>query len=155
MDEDLEKQTKEEELEELAKQEVILETCLEINKLFSGEIEELERDYAKVILEITDKMRLDKIGLANSGNIFSAASFAALAAINNPNAIMVGAEVKFLAPVEVGNIIEFEAKALQSETRKREVEVIGSILNIKVFEGTFSVAMFETHVLRFKIRKVD
>jgi len=155
MDEEIEKGSKAEELEELPKEEIVLQTCLEINKGLNGELDELSKDYAKVTLEITDKMRVDKLGLAHSGNIFSAAAFAALAAINNPNAIMVSAEVKFLAPIEVGNVLELEAKALQSETRKREVEVIGTILGIKVFDSTFSVAMFDTHVLRFKIKKVD
>ena len=158
MDKEKTKEKKEktdEELEELAKEDVVLEACLEINKVFSGNLEELSKNYARVTLEITDKMKLDKLGLAHSGNIFSSASFAALAAINDPNAIMVSSEVRFLAPVEVGNIITFEAKAIQSETRKREIEVVGTILDIKIFEGTFSVAMFDTHVLKFKIKKVD
>ena len=98
-------------------------------------------------------MALDKNGLIHSGYLFSSAAYAALLAVNDANAIVIGAEVKFLAPIEVGNNVEFRAETLQEDTKKREVKVEGFVLDIKIFDAMIYVAVFDRHVLSLHITK--
>ena len=126
--------------------------CQEIDAN-NGTIKELKYGNAAVLLETTRRMALDKNGLIHSGNLYSSAAYAALLAINNPHAIVIGAEVKFLAPLEVGNEVVFKAQTLQEDTKKREVKVEGFVLDIKVFDAMFYIAVFEKHVLSLHIAK--
>lgn len=116
-----------------------------------GELKELGKGMAKVWLVTTKAMASDSMGLVHAGFIFSSANFSAMCAINDPNAILIGADSKFLAPIEVGNEIEFRARALQNDTKKREVKVEGYVLDIKVFDAMFYVAMFDHHIFKLRI----
>ena len=116
-----------------------------------GEVREMTKGAAEIWFSTTRSMMVDGMGLVHSGFIFSSANFAALCAVNNPNAILLGADVKFLAPIEVGHDIEFRAHSLQSDTKKREVRVEGYVLDIKVFEAMFYVAIFENHIFKLRI----
>ena len=77
---------------------------------FSGNIIELEEGYVKTQFEATDEMVFDEEGVIHEGFIFGAANFAVKAAINDPNVVLVTSNIKFLAPIEMGNIVEFESK---------------------------------------------
>lgn len=116
-----------------------------------GEVRELKKGQAKVWLVTTPAMSVDHMGLVHAGFLFSSASFAAMCAVNDPNAILIGADTKFLAPIEVGNEVEFRAKALQNDTKKREVKVEGYVLDIKVFDAMLYVAMFDHHIFKLRI----
>lgn len=116
-----------------------------------GALVELEEGFARTELETMPNMAVDKEGLVHGGFVFSGGNYAAMVAINNPYAVVIGAEVKFLAPIEVGNVIEYEAKVLQAEAKKREIRVIGTVMDIKVFDGVFYVAIFEKHIFRIKL----
>ena len=70
-------------------------------------------------------------------NLYSSAAYSALLAVNNPNAIIIGVEMKFLAPIELGNEVLFKAQSLQEDTKKREVKVEGFVLDIKIFDAMF------------------
>ncbi|WP_104721598.1 hypothetical protein [Helicobacter mesocricetorum] len=131
---------------------VIQRACQEIDAN-NGSIKELKQGNAVVFLETSRRMVLDKNGLIHSGNLYSSAAYAALLAVNNPNAVVIGAEVKFLAPLEVGNEVVFKAQTLQEDTKKREVKVEGFVLDIKIFDAMFYVAVFEKHVLSLHITK--
>lgn len=131
---------------------VVQKVCQEIDAN-NGFIKELKQGSAIVLLETSRKMALDKIGLIHSGNLYSSAAYAALLAVNNPNAIVIGTEVKFLAPLEVGNEVTFRAQTLQEDAKKREVKVEGFVLDIKIFDAMFYVAVFEKHVLSLHITK--
>lgn len=126
--------------------------CLNINPI-NGLIKEQTYGKASVLLEITGKMVLDKQGLVHSGYLFSSAAYCALLAVNEPNGIIIGSEVKFLAPIELGNEILFSAEALQEDTKKREVKVEGFVLDIKIFDAIFYIAVFDKHVLSLHITK--
>ncbi|MDE5591762.1 MAG: hypothetical protein K2I63_02225 [Helicobacter sp.] len=126
--------------------------CHEINSS-NGVVKELKSGRASVLLETSNSMILDKAGLIHSGNIFSSAAYASLLAVNHPNAIVIGAEVKFLAPIELGNEIIFKAETLQEDTKKREVKVEAFVLNIKIFDAMFYIAVFDKHVLSLHITK--
>ncbi|EEO25757.1 hypothetical protein [Helicobacter winghamensis] len=131
---------------------VIQKTCLNINPA-NGVIKEQRYGKASVLLEVTNKMVLDKQGLVHSGYLFSSAAYCALLAVNEPNGIMIGAEVKFLAPIELSNEVLFRAETLQEDTKKREVKVEGFVLDIKIFDAIFYVAVFDKHVLSLHITK--
>jgi len=130
-----------------------LNTHERINTVYSGEILKLESGYSKVILETTEAMRADEVGLVHGGFIFSAADFAAMVAVNEPNVVLASSNCLFLAPVRVGDSVTFEATEHQKEGRKRNVTVRGFVHEIKVFEGEFKTVITERHVLRLDLLK--
>lgn len=134
-------------------QATTLNTHEKINNVYSGELLQIEQGYAKVALETTDAMRADDVGLVHGGFIFSAADFAAMAAVNEPNVVLASCSCAFLAPARVGDTVVFEAKEHQKEGRKRNVTVRGFVHDIKVFEGEFKTVITERHVLRLDLMK--
>ncbi len=98
-------------------------------------------------LETTDEMVADAEGLIHGGFIFGAADYAAMVAVNDPNVVLAGAEVRFSAPVRIAREVDFEAKVVSVEGRKQKVEVVGRVEDLRVFEGTFSCVVLERHVL--------
>ncbi|MDD2779940.1 hotdog domain-containing protein [Sulfuricurvum sp.] len=134
-------------------QETALNTHEKINTNYSGEIVKLEIGFAKVVLETNEVMRADEVGLVHGGFIFSAADFAAMASVNEPNVVLASCNCLFLAPVRVGDKVTFEATEHQKEGRKRNVTVRGFVHDIKVFEGEFKTVVTERHVLRLDLIK--
>ena len=143
----------EESIQVAINQQTSLNTHERINTVYSGEIVKLQSGYAKVSLETTEVMRADEVGLVHGGFIFSAADFAAMAAVNEPNVVLASCNCLFLAPVRVGDIVTFEASEHQKEGRKRNVSVKGFVHEIKVFEGEFKTVVTERHVLRLDLMK--
>jgi acyl-coenzyme A thioesterase PaaI-like protein len=129
----------------------VLKTHLNIDKTFSGDLLELDKGKAKVSFMTTKEMGVDDYSLVHGGFIFGAADFAAMAAVNEPNVVLAEAHTKFLAPVEVGKVVVFEATASHISTRTRDVKVIGLMGEIKVFEGEFKCVVLEKHALRLKL----
>lgn len=134
-------------------QQESLMTHVKVNNTYSGEIIKLENGYAKVLLETIEVMRADDLGLVHGGFIFSAADFAAMAAVNEPNVVLASSSCLFLSPVRVGDKVTFEATEHQKEGRKRTVSVKGYVHEIKVFEGEFKTVITERHVLRLDLLK--
>lgn len=130
-----------------------LNTHERINTVYSGEVVKMEPGFAKVMLETTEVMRADEVGLVHGGFIFSAADFAAMVAVNEPNVVLASSNCLFLAPVRVGDMVSFEASEHQKEGRKRNVTVRGFVHDIKVFEGEFKTVITERHVLRLDLLK--
>ncbi len=141
------------EYEELSKEEIKLQSHIKINSKFSGEVVELKEGYAKISLTVVNEMIGDEFGLAHSGFLSNSGSFCALAAVNSKNGLVVGSECKYLAPIEVGDVIEFEGLVNHQDSKKRDVRVIGKNMDIKVFEGRFFVVVMDRHILKTKIVK--
>lgn len=131
--------------------EIVLNTHELIDNRFSGNLDEIKEGYARVSLMTGDEMRADALGLVHGGFIFSAADFAAMAAVNDPNVVLAAANTTFLSPVRVGDQVSFEARVRHKDGRKREVTVVGSVLDIKVFEGSFKTVVLEKHVLKLNL----
>jgi acyl-coenzyme A thioesterase PaaI-like protein len=129
--------------------QIELQTHTKFNKKY-GSLVELKEDYAKVILETTEEMAVDEEGLVHGGFTFGAADFCAMATVNKPYVVLVRSQSEFMAPVKVGEVIEFESEVLMKEKRKVEVKVVGKLSDIKVFEGTFSCVVLDKHVLKRK-----
>ncbi|MDR2151624.1 MAG: PaaI family thioesterase [Helicobacteraceae bacterium] len=134
-----------------SKESIELKAYNLINQTLCGYIEDVKDGYAKTRFIAIDEMAVDRRGLIHSGHIFSAANFAAIAAVNKPNAILAAARCNFLAPLKVGDEVVFEANSMQSSTRKRTVTVVGTIGKIKAFDGEFAVVITERHVLSLNI----
>lgn len=124
-------------------------THLKINENLSGKIIELKDGYSKVVLETTIDMRADNSGLIHGGFIFSMADYAAMVAVNHPNVVLGGANVKFLKPVVEGDIITAEARVIQTEGKKQIVKVeIKNNKDVIIFSGEFICFALEQHVLK-------
>jgi len=124
-----------------------LKTHQKLNKKF-GQVVEIGEDSAKVILETTEEMAVDEEGLVHGGFTFGAADLCAMATVNEPYVVLVRSQSEFMAPVKVGDTVEFVSETLMKERRKQEVKVIGYVREIKVFEGIFSCVILDKHVIK-------
>ncbi len=140
-------------LQVVSNQQDSLMTHMKVSSSYSGEVIKLSDGYAKVLLETIEIMRADELGLVHGGFIFSAADFAAMAAVNEANVVLSSCNCLFLAPVRVGDKVTFEAQEHQKEGRKRTVSVKGYVHEIKIFEGEFKTVITERHVLRLDLLK--
>jgi len=130
---------------------LILKTHEKINRNLAGEIITFQEGYVEVRLTTTVDMLADDVGLIHGGYIFSAADFAAMAAVNEKNVVLVASSCQFLAPVKLHNEVNFIARVRHTEGRKRNVYVTGHVLDIKVFEGEFKTVITERHVLKLTL----
>ena len=124
-----------------------LKTHLEIDTTLSGKVVALESGYARVVLHTTNAMRAYKFGLVHGGFIFSAADFAAMSAVNDENVVLGSANVKFVAPVTVSQVVVLEAKVKEAKGKKRVVDVVGKVEDKEVFRGEFVCFVLEKYVL--------
>jgi len=122
-------------------------THFKINKHLSGELIELKEGYCKIRLVTTSEMITDDSGLIHGGYTFGLADYAAMLAINHPNVVLGGADVRFVVPVIKGDILIAEGLVIRTEGKKIIVDV-----NIKreeeiVFIGQFICFAPEKYVL--------
>ncbi|WP_263832997.1 PaaI family thioesterase [Sulfurospirillum oryzae] len=132
-----------------------LKTHIKIKSTLVGNLTELSKNSAKVVLQTTHEMCVDEFGLIHSGFLFGSAEYAAVAAVNESNVVVIGCRSKFFAPAKVGDLVNFEAKGRFEDARKREIKVIGMINEIKVFEGIFQAVILERHILQTKIDELQ
>lgn len=94
-------------------------------------------------------MAADDRGLVHGGFVFGLADHAAMLAVNEPNVVLVRAEVRFVAPVAVGDRLVARARvAPQAGAGPRPVvEAEVSAGDRTVFAGTFHCAVPSRHVL--------
>ena len=97
-------------------------------------------------LETGDEMAVDEHGLVHGGFTFSLAVYAAMIAVNHPNAVLGGADCRFVAPVKAGEMMVARASVKGVEGRRRDVEVEVSVGEKKVFEGIFKCYVLDKHV---------
>lgn len=128
-----------------------LQTHQRINQDLNGEITVLKIGYVEVVLTTSTDMLADDDGLIHGGFIFCAADYAAMAAVNERNVVLVGSDVQFLSPVKLGDVVSVVARVRHKEGRKRNVHVEAFVLDIKVFEGEFKTVITERHVLKLKL----
>ena len=125
-----------------------LKTHLKINSECSGEVVKLQEDYAEVLLVTNEKMLADEFGLVHGGFTFSAADFAAMAAINEENVVLTASECRFLAPVVLGDEVIFEAKVIKKDMPKAVVNVVAKVKDKEVFQGEFKTYTLKEHILK-------
>ncbi len=98
-------------------------------------------------LVTTEVMAADERGLVHGGFTFGAADFAAMAAVNDENVVLVEATSRFLAPVVVGDVVVFEATITKKEGKKAWADVKGLVEGKVVFEGNFTTYTPSRHIL--------
>ncbi len=131
--------------------EVLLSTHERVNPDLCGEVLVLERGYVETRLRTISEMVADDIGLIHGGFIFGAADYAAMLAVNERNVVLVASNCQFLSPVKFHDEVTFVARVRHKEGRKRNVNVEGYVLDIKVFEGEFKTVVTERHVLKLHL----
>ena len=102
---------------------------------------------SRVRLQLTDRMVVDDKNLVHGGFIFGLADYAAMIAVNHPNVVLGSAAVKFLKPVQSGQVVVAEAKVQRVEKRKHLVQVTIRLDKEAVFEGEFACFVLERPVL--------
>ena len=102
---------------------------------------------AVVRLTLTPAMAVDARGLVHGGFVFGLADYAAMLAINDPNVVLGAAEIRFTAPVAVGDVLLAEARLTETAGKKRLVAVTVRRGEDTVFTGTFTCFVPAKHVL--------
>src|SRR5215212_3624000 len=94
-----------------------------IDRRLCGVPLELGEGTARVALFALPEMAADARGLVHGGFVFGLADYAAMLAVNHPNVVLAGAEVRFLKPVVVGEQLVATARLAESTGRQRRGEV--------------------------------
>lgn len=130
-----------------------LQACTSLKGELVGNI--VKMTYEEVITKFvpTKQMISDESNLIHSGFIFNAANYAAMCLVNQPHAITIGSEVEFLAPVEFEQEMMFLATVKQSNNKKFEINVKGTLLDIKIFEAIFHIAVFEKQLFKINFKE--
>jgi acyl-coenzyme A thioesterase PaaI-like protein len=122
-------------------------THLGIDPKLVGRVVSQDDGEATVLLDTTAEMGADAHGLVHGGFVFGAADFAAMVAVNDPHVVLGAAETRFVAPVKVGEAVSAVAKVTATKGRKRIIEVVASVGERAVFQGTFTAFVLDQHVL--------
>jgi uncharacterized protein (TIGR00369 family) len=99
-------------------------------------------------MQALPQMCADDSGLIHGGFIFGLADYAAMLAVNHPNVVLGGANVTFLKPVKVDDIVLADAEVMSVKGKKQVVSVTVTRSNQKVFEGEFICFVLDEHVLK-------
>ena len=107
----------------------------------------VENGKSRVEYTTTSRMAADDSGLVHGGFIFGLADYAAMLAVNHPNVVLGGADVKFLKPVKAGESVYAQADVTSASGKKQMVSVTVKREEEVVFKGDFSCFILEKHVL--------
>ena len=107
----------------------------------------VEENRCVVELKTLDCMAADDSGLVHGGFVFGLADYAAMLAVNHPNVVLGGAQMKFLKPSKAGDMLVAEARVTSSEGKKRNVSVQVKKDGETVFEGELACFVPPKHVM--------
>ncbi len=107
----------------------------------------VEHERAEVLLITSDVMVADERGLVHGGFVFGAVDYAAMLAVNDPNVVLGGADVRFLAPVRLGDEVVATAEVSGPPGKKRIVEVSATVAGKPVLSGRLTCFVLDKHVL--------
>ncbi|MCB9701540.1 MAG: PaaI family thioesterase [Myxococcales bacterium] len=123
-------------------------THLQISPRLVGAPIALSPGRAEVALTTLPEMAADEHGLVHGGFIFGLADYAAMLAVNHPNVVLGGAELRFLKPVVVGDeVVAIATEAAGEGGKKRRVSVEVRRGDEVVLSGELTCFVLETHVL--------
>jgi len=114
-----------------------LNTHTNILKNNAYKILELTDNHAIIMINSETCERVKESGLIYDGVIFSAATFAATAAINQKSMFLIGVDINFLNPIKENDDIIFEANVHNSSSGKKIVEVTAKVNEIEFMRGDF------------------
>ncbi len=122
-------------------------THLAIHPDWVGTVEALEEGRCRAALVTRQEMAADEKGLVHGGFTFGLADYAAMMAVNHPHVVLGGADVRFTAPVRVGQRMVAEARVVEAKGRKRVLSVVVEVEGRPVLEGTLTAFVLDRHVL--------
>jgi len=122
-------------------------THLGINARLCGTPVSTAENESSVEMTTLPEMAVDDTGLVHGGFIFGLADHAAMIAVNHPNVVLGGAQVKFLKPVAVGEAVTAYASAGPLDGKKQVVTVTVERAGSSVFSGEFTCFVLPQHVL--------
>lgn len=128
---------------------ILQNTHLLTSKKLVGNVVSIKNDAATVSLKITKEMVVDQYNLAHGSFVFGLADYAAMVAINEPTVVLGKAEVKYLKPVVLDDVLTAEA-TITNKTNGKKIEVTVIVSNSEnnvVFEGNFICFVLERHIL--------
>ncbi|MBS7638337.1 PaaI family thioesterase [Candidatus Bathyarchaeota archaeon] len=102
---------------------------------------------AEVELRAVEEMAVDEQGLIHGGFTFGLADYAAMLAVNHPFVVLGASQVRFTAPVRVGDLMRARAKVVSKEGWRREVAVEVFVEDKRVLTGTMTCYVLDRHVL--------
>ena len=107
----------------------------------------LEKGTAVVELTATEEMAVDDRDLVHGGFTFGLADYAAMLAVNDPLVVLGSADVKFTAPVKVGESMVARGVVEAVDSGRRDVSVEVSVGEKVVLKGTMACYVLQRHVL--------
>ena len=119
-----------------------------IDQTLCGHPLTVEQGYSRVELHTIQAMAADDSGLVHGGFVFGLADYAAMIAVNHPNVVLGSADVKFLKPVCVNDIVIAEARVEEIQGKKHWVAVSVTKADEIVFQGMFTCFALDRHVLK-------
>jgi acyl-coenzyme A thioesterase PaaI-like protein len=122
-------------------------THLQINRRLCGEPVKLAEGAATTKLHATDEMAVDEQGLVHGGFVFGAVDHAAMLAVNHPLVVLGSADVRFTAPVRVGDEVIASARITEHKGKKHVLEVAAHVGERQVLTGTMTAFVLDAHVL--------
>ncbi len=117
---------------------IYLQTHKNIQEQYAYNILTLKDGFARVETDFKHTQTIDENGSIFDGSIFLAANFTTIAAVNRPNTIVVDAKVKFYTPIKRGDRVIFEASSNNTKSNKQNIDIVGMVNDIIVFEGNFT-----------------
>lgn len=121
-------------------------THLAISPEWVGAPVELTPGMAVARLLTKAEMAADERGLVHGGFVFGLADYAAMLAVNDPNVVLGAAEVRFLAPVRVGETLTARATVESTDGKKRVVKCVVDT-DREVLTAFFTCIVLTRHVL--------
>jgi uncharacterized protein (TIGR00369 family) len=125
-----------------------IETHLLADRTLLGTpVDVVDGESSIVQLVVTENMVVDDKGLVHGGFAFGLADYAAMLAVNDPNVVIAGANVRFTVPVQRGDIMKAVARVAEKTKNKRVVQVEVKVDDRTVFTGELVCYVLEKHVL--------
>lgn len=127
--------------------------CKMLKPDLCGSIIKMSEEEVLVKFTPSEQMIGDQNNLIHSGFIFNAANYAAMCLVNQAHSLTIGAEVQFLAPIELEQEMLFLATIKYTNDRKYKVLVKGTLLDIKIFEGVFHISVFDKELFKLDFKE--
>lgn len=122
-------------------------THLAIDRRLCGEPVALDEGTATTRFVTTPEMAADERGLVHGSFVFGLVDYAAMLAVNDPFVVLGSADVRFTAPVRVGDEVTATATRVEHKGRKHVLTVQARVGEREVLTGTLTAFVLDQHVL--------
>jgi acyl-coenzyme A thioesterase PaaI-like protein len=122
-------------------------THLALNRSLCGEPGDLAEGRATATMTTTNAMVADDRGLVHGGFVFGLVDHAAMLAVNHPFVVLGSADLRFTAPVRVGDEVVATAERTEQKGKKHVLTVRATVGDREVATGTMTAFVLDRHVL--------